>query len=87
LGSGGAGRTGAGAGGYKIGGSHWLGHCSIDWIQGTKSSSTKQIKLVGLLLASLNHTLHNYATGFGQLTISHIKQQVVHPCNHSHNEA
>jgi hypothetical protein len=48
-----------------------LSHCSIDWIQGTKSSSTKQSKSVGLLLASLNHTLHNYATGFGQLAISH----------------
>jgi hypothetical protein len=33
-----------------------------------------------------NHTLRNYATWFGQLTISHIKQQVVHPCNHT-NEA
>jgi hypothetical protein len=28
-----------------------------------------------LLIASLNHTLNNYATGFGQLTIFHIKQQ------------
>jgi hypothetical protein len=40
--------------------------------------------LVGLLLASLNHTLHKNATGwFGQLDFSHIKQQVVYPSNHA----
>jgi hypothetical protein len=40
--------------------------------------------LVGLLLASLNHTLHNNATHwFIQLAISHIEQQVVYPCNHT----
>jgi hypothetical protein len=41
--------------------------------------------LVCLLLASLNHTLHNAQQRhwLGQLNISHIKQQVVYPCNHT----
>jgi len=41
-------------------------------------------ELVGWFVGCFsNHTLRNYATRFGQLAISHIKQQVVHPCNHT----
>jgi hypothetical protein len=45
-------------------------------------------ELVGWFVGCFsNHTLRTYATWFGQLTISHIKQQVVHPCNQARFES
>ena len=77
---------GAGAGHWRwcwrLGGSHWLSH-SIDWIQGTRKQQQKAEQVGWFVACFFKSHAAQQRHWFGQLAISHIKQQVVCPCSHT----